>query len=146
MKHEILIYNKTHEKISKEFIESVILRTFDFLKLKQPMELAVLVVDGDEIKRLNKIWRHESDMPDELSFGLNSRLPVGEVKFAKKQNRVLELGEIIINVDKIFNRNNFAKILIHSLLHLLGHHHEKSAAEAKKIDQLEKRILKNLKV
>jgi len=110
------------------------------------MELAVLVVDGDEIKRLNKIWRHESDMPDELSFGLNSRLPVGEVKFAKKQNRVLELGEIIINVDKIFNRNNFAKILIHSLLHLLGHHHEKSAAEAKKIDQLEKRILKNLKV
>ena len=146
MNHEILIYNKTHRKVPKKFISDIILRTFDFLKLKQPMELAVLIVSAKEISKLNKIWRKKNYTPDELSFGLNSRLPVGEVKFAKKQNRVLELGEIIINVDKIFNRNNFAKILIHSLLHLLGHHHEKSAAEAKKIDQLEKRILKNLKV
>ena len=146
MKHEILIYNKTRSEVPKKFISDVILRTFNFLKLKQPMELAVLVVDGNEIKRLNKIWRKKNYTPDELSFGLNSRLPDNEEKFAKKQNKMLELGEIVINVNKIFNKNHFATILIHGLSHLLGYHHEKSATEAQKINQLEKRILKNLKV
>ena len=55
MKHEILVYNKTSQKTPKKFIESVILQILNFLKLKQPAELAVLIVDSDEIKRLNKI-------------------------------------------------------------------------------------------
>ena len=146
MKHEILIYNNTSQKISKKFIVQTVLKALQFLKLKQPAELAVLIVNGDEIKRLNKIWRKKNYTPDELSFGLNSRLPDNEEKFAKKQNKMLELGEIVINVNKIFNKNHFATILIHGLSHLLGYHHEKSATEAQKINQLEKRILKNLKV
>jgi len=137
MKHEILIYNKTHEKISKEFIESVILRTFDFLKLKQPMELAVLIVSAKEISKLNKIWRKKNYTPDELSFGLNSRK---STVFAKGNVNVISLGEIIISSEKIRDKKYLTSILIHSLLHLLGYHHEKSIAEAKKMERLEVKI------
>ena len=137
MKHEILIYNKTHEKISKEFIESVILRTFDFLKLKQPMELAVLIVSAKEISKLNKIWRKKNYTPDELSFGLNSRK---STVFAKGNVNVISLGEIIISSEKIRDKKYLTRILIHSLLHLLGYHHEKSIAEAKKMERLEVKI------
>ena len=151
MKHEVLVYNKTRERIPKKFIESVILRSLNFFlpsgdlpegeKLKQPVEMAVLVVDKKEIKRLNKIWRKKSYAPEELSFGLNSRQK--EI-FAKRKNKMLELGEIVISSEKIRDKKYLATLLIHSLLHLLGYDHEKSAAKAKKMERLETKILNHV--
>jgi len=141
MKHEILIYNKTRRRAPEKLIKSVIFKMLQFLRIKQPVELAVLVVDKSEIKRLNKIWRKTNKAPDELSFGLNSRQTAELAKFNKN---VLSLGEIVLNVEKISDRNHLPKILIHSLLHLLGYHHEKSRAQAKKMEHLEKKILNNL--
>ena len=141
MKHEILIYNKSRKKIPEEFIKATITKVLRFLKLKQPVETAVLVVGQAEIRRLNKIWRKKNEVPDELSFGLNSRQTAG---LAKGLYSMLSLGEIVINAEKISNKNYLIKILTHSLLHLLGHHHEKSRKEAKEMEQLEKKILNNL--
>ena len=140
MKHEILIYSKTRKEIPEKFIKTTITKVLCFLKLKQPVEMAVLVVDKEEIKRLNKIWRKVNKMPDELSFGLNSRQTA---KFAKGPHSMLSLGEIIINAEQISDKNNLPRILIHSLLHLLGHHHEKSRKEAKKMERLEAKIFKH---
>jgi len=140
MKHEILIYNKSRKKIPEEFIKATITKVLRFLKLKQPVETAVLVVGQAEIRRLNKIWRKKNEVPDELSFGLNSRQTAG---LAKGLYSMLSLGEIVINVKKVSNKNYLSKILIHSLLHLLGHHHEKSRKEAKKMERLEAKIFKH---
>ncbi len=122
--------------MSEKFIKIVILRTLTLLKLKQPVELAVLVVDKEEIKRLNKIWREVNETPDELSFGLNSRQ---RVEFAKGLHNMLSLGEIIINAEKISDKDYLSKILIHSLLHLLGYSH-------RQMEGLENKILKSLKI
>lgn len=143
MKNEILICNKTKKKISERLIKSILSQALNFLKIKQPVEMAVLIVDKSEIKKLNKVWRGKNQIVDELSFGLNSRKLV---KFAKANNGMLELGEIVINVDKISNKEHLSKILIHALLHLLGHHHEKSAVQAKKMEYLEEKILKHLSI
>ena len=148
MKHEILIYNKTRKKIPEEFIKATITKALCFLKLKQPVEMAVLVVSQAEIRRLNKIWRKKNEVPDELSFGLNSRQTAGLAKglysmLSLGLARRDALGEIIINVKKVSNKNYLSKILIHSLLHLLGHYHEKSRKEAKKMERLEAKIFKH---
>lgn len=149
MKHEILIYSKTRKRIPKKFIEDIILRALEFLKLKQPVEMAVLVVDKREIKRLNKVWRKKNETPDELSFGLNSRPPAGGLKFAKSNKDMLRLGEIVMNSaclstgrKKISDKGHLKEILIHSLLHLLDYSHEKSTVQAKKMEKLEHKILK----
>lgn len=139
MKHEILIYNKTKRKIPEKFIKSVILGALKFLKIKQPVEMAVLVVDRSEIKRLNKIWRKKNETPDELSFGLNSRPPAGGAGLAKTQDAVLELGEMVINEEKISDKKNLSKILIHSLLHLLGYSH-------KQMERVEMKVIKHLNI
>lgn len=136
MKHEILIYNKTRRRVPEKLIKSIILKALQFLKLKQPVELAVLVVDKEEIKRLNKIWRKANKAPAELSFGLNSRQTVG---LAKGLYSMLSLGEIIINAEKISDKNHLPKILIHSLLHLLGYSH-------RRMEGLEDKILKSLEI
>jgi len=136
MKHEILIYNKSRKKIPEEFIKATITKVLRFLKLKQPVETAVLVVGQAEIRRLNKIWRKKNEVPDELSFGLNSRQTVG---LAKGLYSMLSLGEIVINVKKVSNKNYLSKILIHSLLHLLGYSHGR-------MENLEKEIFKHLNI
>ncbi len=133
MAHEILIYNKTKCRVPKKFIISVISKALQFLKIKQPVELAVLIVDKEEIKRLNKIWRKVNETPDELSFGLNSRQIV---VFAKGDVSVLNLGEIVLNVDKISNKNYLSELLVHSLLHLLGYSH-------RRMGSLENKVIKN---
>lgn len=136
MKHEILVYNKTRKKVPEKFIKNTILRALTLLKIKQPVELAVLFLDQAEIRKLNKVWRKKNEVPDELSFGFNSRqIP----PFAKSFSNVLSLGEIIINAEKISDKNYLSKILIHSLLHLLGYSHGR-------IEDLENKILKSLNI
>ena len=138
MKHEILIYNKSKKKTPKKFVEHITFKPLAFFKLKQPVALAVLIVSPSEIKRLNKIWRHKNDTPDELSFGLNSHK---KEKFAQGGFDVVNLGEIVVNIDKISDKNYLSRMLIHSLLHLTGRHHETSELEARKMESLEKKIL-----
>ena len=130
MKHEILIYNKTKRKAPEKFIKDVILKVLGFLKLKQPVEMAVLVVDKEEIKRLNKIWRKKNTTPNELSFGLNSRQITKVVNYS---GGVLELGEIVVNAEKIFDKKYLSKTLVHSLLHLLGYSHKQMGKFEEKI-------------
>lgn len=136
MKQEILVYNKTRKRAPEKFIKTVVLNALDLLKLKRPVELAVLVVDKSEIKRLNKIWRKVNETPDELSFGLNSRQTA---KFAKDIHSMLNLGDILINAEKISDKNYLSKILIHSLLHLLGYSH-------RQMEGLENKIIKKLEI
>ena len=141
MRHEILIYNRIRRKIPRKLITEIILKILKSLKSKQPVELAVLIVDKYEIKRLNKVWRNKNYIPDELSFGLNSRK---SETFAKNKSNVLRLGEIVINGDKISDKKYLTIILIHGLLHLLGYSHEQSAVQAKKMEKIEKKLLKHL--
>ena len=136
MKHEVLVYNKTAHRIPKRFIQVIVLRALDFLKLKQPVELAVLVVDSNEIKKLNKVWRGRNKIIDELSFGLNSRQTAG---FAKINKNMLSLGELVINKENLEDKLYLKKILIHGLLHLLGYTHES-------MRHLEIKILKHLNI
>ena len=136
MKHEILVYNKTRKRVPEKFMKTVVLNVLDLLKLKQPVELAVLIVDKEEIKRLNKIWRKVNKASDELSFGLNSRQTAW---LAKGLYSMLSLGEIIINAEKISDKKYLSKILVHSLLHLLGYSH-------RRMGSLEKEIFKHLNI
>ncbi|MFH1990624.1 MAG: rRNA maturation RNase YbeY [Patescibacteria group bacterium] len=134
MKHEVLIYNRTRKKIPEKFIKTTITKALRFLKLKQPVEMAVLVVEKKEMLRLNKVWRKKNKTPDELSFGLNSRKTV---VVAKEQNSMLNLGEIVVNVEKISDKKYLSGILIHALLHLFGYNHLQ-------IEKLEKKLFNHV--
>lgn len=134
MKHEILFYNKTSKSVPEKFIKTVIEKALNFLEIKQPVEMAVLVVDKEEIKRLNRVWRKKNKAVDELSFGFDSRKTA---KFAEKFNNVLNLGEIVVNAEKISDKKHLPEIVIHSLLHLLGYSHTR-------MEGLENKIIKNL--
>ena len=88
------------------------------------------MLSGDsEIKKLNKKFRNKNNSTDVLSFPFYNKV---EFKKKIKYDKEVYLGDIIININKIKNKNNkvnfrieFIKLWIHGLAHLFGYDHKK---------------------
>ncbi len=165
MTSEILIYNKTKFAVSKKLICGTILGALNLLKLKQPVEMAVLIVGDKEIRRLNRVWRRKdratnvlsfpqmtkTELKKTVNFGSGSRKS-GKVDLQSKS--VISLGQILIDPHQILpgikkNRKDFekelVKLVVHGLLHLLGYDHETRRQEIRMLKK-EKELLKRLKI
>ena len=88
-------------------------------------EFSVALVDDREIRKLNGEWRGKKRSTDVLSFSLlegEGRLHRGRL-----------LGDVVISVETAARQaarrhrgldEEIARLLIHGLLHILGHDHE----------------------
>jgi probable rRNA maturation factor len=120
------------------------------------LEIAVSLVSDSEIKKINSHFRKKNKPTDVLSFSnLDEKLinKVGIVK-AVGSAKYLLLGDIVISYETVKKeslaqkknfRNHLSHLLLHSILHLIGHDHEQEKA-AKKMENLEIKILKKLKI
>ena len=109
---------------------------------------SLLLSGTKEIKKLNKRFRKKNKSTDVLSFPFYEKN-----KLNKKINREKEiyLGDIIINLSKVKNKNNsnkfkeeLNKLWIHGLLHLLGYNH-KSNTGYLQMQKLENKFLHLIK-
>jgi probable rRNA maturation factor len=102
-------------------------------------EVVVVFVDPDEMKRLNKKFRQKNYATDVLSFASDpSDEAVGELVICPqvisrqaKEHRLLVKEEL-------------GYMVLHGLLHLLGHDHERSASAARKMFRLQDEIFERL--
>ena len=104
-----------------------------------------LLLSGDkEIKKLNEKFRGKKKTTDVLSFPFYEKI---ELKSQLKINKEIYLGDIIVNYNKIKNRNfkiEFDKLWIHGLTHLLGHDHKKDK-DFYNMRNIEKKFLSYIK-
>lgn len=104
-------------------------------------DVSVAFIGPGRMRKLNKTYRKKNRVTDVLSF---ASVKVGFEKFkigpAKKTKG---LGEIVICLrevaknakkDGITQQQELMRVIIHGVLHLLGYDHEKSEAEAKKME------------
>ena len=90
-----------------------------------------MLLSGDnEIKKLNQRFRKKNTATDVLSFPFHSK---NKLKSLLKNEKEIYLGDIIINVNRIKNKDNiisFKKELnelwVHGLLHLFGFDHKRN--------------------
>ena len=111
---------------------------------KKTLICSLLLSDTIEIKKLNKKFRNKNKSTDVLSF------PFYEKNTLKKKidkEKEIYLGDIIINLKKIKNKNNmtkfknnFNKLWVHGLVHLFGHQHKKDKDYYAK-EKIEKKYL-----
>ena len=106
-------------------------------------ELSVLLVSDREMRRLNHRWRGRDRPTDVLAFaqGEGAAAPDGL------------LGDVVISVDtarcqaaergETLGREG-ERLLIHGLLHLLGYDHERSAADARRMQRRERALARLL--
>ena len=133
-----------------ETVRTVLQKAAELLELADETEISVLLVDNATIQELNRDYR-EKDVPtDVLSFPLEEEL-AGEVEpeiIGGPAARML--GDIVISVEKAVTQaaeyghsveRELAFLLVHGLLHLLGHDHDKNEAAKKLMRSEEKRIL-----
>ena len=135
IKFNIIINNKVWLKYLKNpsrFIESKTkLLNKKFKKHKKKKIFISLLLSGDnEIKKLNQRFRKKNTATDVLSFPFHSK---NKLKSLLKNEKEIYLGDIIINVNRIKNKDNiisFKKELnelwVHGLLHLFGFDHKRN--------------------
>ena len=128
-------FNKQAKKINLNFL----------LKAKY-INFSILLAGNKEIKTFNKKFRKKNKITDVLSFPYSTP---SEIREKKKINRKVYLGDIILNLYKIDKRKNkfkneFNKLWVHGLVHLLGYKHYKNI-DFFKMRKIENKIIKQLK-
>ena len=117
-------------------------------KLKKKIIYCTLLLSGDkDIKNLNKKFRKKNKSTDVLSFPFYKKK---DLKAKLKNEKEIYLGDIIINLNKIKNKENkkmfkweFNKLWIHGLVHLFGYDHKKDKDFSRMI-KIEKKFLSYL--
>lgn len=148
-----LVFNNftTDKKYGLKFFKSVVQGSANKLGFAgKNIELSINLVGENKIKALNKKYLGKYGSTDVLSFPLGDR-----VSIKSADNDIMALGDIFICLPVAKRRAleegtslNFklAILTVHGLLHLAGYGHEKSAKEAKKMRELQEKILKRLAI
>tara|TARA_B110000263_G_scaffold241138_1_gene245076 strand:- start:814 stop:1278 length:465 start_codon:yes stop_codon:yes gene_type:complete len=96
---------------------------------KNTLTCSLLLTETSEIKKFNKKFRNKNKSTDVLSFPFYKK---DELKKKIRKEKEVYLGDIVINLKKIKNKNNkfffinnLNKLWIHGLVHLFGHRHKK---------------------
>jgi len=124
--------------------ETVLARAFALsgAEASGPAELSVLLTDDAGQRALNGQWRGKDTSTNVLSFPqVEPFAPlhglIGDISLAYET-----LAREAAEMDKDFE-DHFAHLLVHGLLHIIGHDHEQEA-EAAHMEGLETRILAKL--
>jgi len=108
-------------------------------------ELSLVLVDDSEIARLNGRYRNRKGATDVLSFSL--------LEGEHPSYRGKLLGDVVIAVDTAARQararhrgldEEVARLMVHGLLHLLGHDHERDE-EARAMRAEERRLWRALR-
>ena len=130
------INNITESPIKEGFFESVAKTTFteascDFLKDRE-IGISIALVSPAEIKKINKEYRKYDSVTDILSFPEYKSAEDLQKNIEKEEGVQVFLGELILCYDdikeysqkeKLNLEKEFAKVVSHGILHLLGFEH-----------------------
>ena len=103
-------------------------------------ELSIALVDDSEMAQLNGTWRGRPKATDVLSFSL--------IEGEQSGHRGEMLGDVVIGIETAARQarlrhraldEEVGRLLIHGVLHLLGHDHE-TDEEARMMRQGERRL------
>jgi len=139
----VLLTERAPMAVSPAAVRAFLLRAMTLLEVDH--EVSVLAVDEVEMAELNQSYRHKSGPTDVLSFALNEGEGEGTQGYW--------LGDIVICPPVAARQAAEAGyppdretywLLVHGLLHLLGHDHERSDVEAQVMRDKEQWLLSNL--
>ncbi len=100
--------------------------------------LNVALADDRAVRSLNKRDRKQDKPTNVLSYPSGERAFLGDIVLAR-QTVWREA-----RAQKKSPADHVAHLVVHGVLHLLGHDHETSDADAERMEALERRILKRL--
>ncbi|MCD8130676.1 MAG: rRNA maturation RNase YbeY [Lachnospiraceae bacterium] len=141
---------------------SVVEQTADLERIPYEFDVNVTLVDSGEICRMNRDFRGIDQPTDVLSFPNLDFMAPGDFSLLEEESReadyfdmdsgLLLLGDIVINVDRVFSqaeeyghslKREYAFLIAHSMLHLCGYDHMEPA-DAALMEEKQNRVLNAL--
>lgn len=126
------IFNETQEKVENlEILEPLLTYALEVENVDN-LEFNVIIINNEEIHKINKEYRGIDRPTDVISFALE------DYKDIKYENDYRVLGDIYISIDKVreqakeyghSEKRELAFLAVHGLLHLLGYDHMKKEDE-----------------
>lgn len=120
------IFNETQEKVENlEVLEPLLTYALEVENVDN-LEFNVIIINNEEIHKINKEYRGIDRPTDVISFALE------DYKDIKYENDYRVLGDIYISIDKVreqakeyghSEKRELAFLAVHGLLHLLGYDH-----------------------
>lgn len=139
----------------EDIIRQMVVAALDYENCPYEAEVSVTVVDDKEIQEINKTYRNIDKATDVLSFPMYQYEKAADFDnldysaFNPESGELL-LGDIVISAEKVTaqakeyghsKEREFAFLLVHSILHLLGYDHmeeeERLVMESKQKEILE---------
>ena len=139
----------------EDIIRQIVVAALDYENCPYEAEVSVTVVDDKEIQEINKTYRNIDKATDVLSFPMYQYEKAADFDnlddsaFNPESGELL-LGDIVISAEKVTaqakeyghsTEREFAFLLVHSMLHLLGYDHmeeeERLVMESKQKEILE---------
>lgn len=140
----VAINNLTSEfkKIDGRFLVDVAKKILVKEKIGAKTNLSIALVDANEIKKINKRYRRENKATDVLSFGELSKKKQRQGYFSEPE---IIICPSVVQKNAGLVKESFKKelvlVLVHAILHLLGHKHEQGGYSAKKMFQKQEEYL-----
>ncbi|GHU44304.1 endoribonuclease YbeY [Clostridia bacterium] len=145
-------YSFPLEQLAGQVIEAAA----DTFAVPYEFELSILLVGEEEIRQMNKEQRGIDRVTDVLSFPMIDFRKAGDFSDIEKTQGNFDpdsgealLGDMVLCVPKMkaqakeyghSEKREFAFLVLHSLLHLLGYDHE-SVEEAEHMERIQENIL-----
>ncbi len=119
---------------------------------REDCELSILLTGDRRMRRLNAYYRFRDKPTDVLSFGQMTDGDLGGFAVAPGEYRPADsilIGDVVISWETAARQaremdisiaQRLRTLLVHGFLHLLGHDHEKSKADAKLMFEYQDRL------
>ncbi len=140
------VNEKAELKYNRDLINQITRIFYKQAGLKGGWDFSLALVDGKAIRRLNRIYRGKDKVTDVLSFEEEKDAFPGVKNF---------LGEIIICPSRLRRQareykvsvdQEFSRLLVHGLSHLLGYDHENvTLKKRQEMERFEENILSKIK-
>lgn len=120
--NKVEIYEKKNKiPYNKSFIKRVVKSIFEKENIEK-YEISIAYLSKDDLRKLNKKFRKKDRTTNVLSF--------------LYENKQKIFGEVIISDFHVVEKNeDFLKLMIHGLLHLIGYNHEKKEEKEKMFEK-----------
>ncbi len=123
----VLIYVESRYKVNRSRMKKTIAETLTANSVTTPVEVSVAIVGDRKMKGLNQKYRNLDKTTNVLSF------PQQEGEKSIVQGDVARLGDIVLSYPQVVRESarddmlideKIDQLLQHSMLHLLGIHHQ----------------------
>lgn len=127
-----------------QMVQAILAYAADYLELEENCAMSVIIVDNEEIQKINREYRQKDAVTDVISFALEESVVEDDFPAIQEvMDESRELGDIFVSFQRAQEQaveygHSFKRelgfLVVHGFLHLNGYDHMTDEEEAEMFD------------